>query len=165
MVGTEDKYTLATLKKAVSAVKEDGMSYGAAARLFGIPKQKRANWNLLEELVGLLDAIPLGVSCNFPGITVLTESAWLTLDPAFQAGVRNKKSNYSTQFYSLGSTQNLYIETDKKSLKTKSEFTCSLTGLKWASLVLIWWMMMNLRTWLRIDVNTGFCCCRRLGSL
>ena len=38
MVGTEDKYTLATLKKAVSAVKEDGMSYGAAARLFGIPK-------------------------------------------------------------------------------------------------------------------------------
>ena len=38
MVGTEDKYTLATLKKAVSAVKEDGMSYGAVARLFGIPK-------------------------------------------------------------------------------------------------------------------------------
>ena len=81
MVGTEDKYTLATLKKAVSAVKEDGMSYGAAARQFGIPK--RANWNLLEELVGLLDATPLGVYCNFPGITVLTESTWLTLDPAF----------------------------------------------------------------------------------
>ena len=38
MVGSDDKYSLATLKKAVSAVKEDGMSYGAAAKMLGVPK-------------------------------------------------------------------------------------------------------------------------------
>ena len=38
MVGSDDKYSLATLKKAVSAVKEDGMSYGAAAKILGVPK-------------------------------------------------------------------------------------------------------------------------------
>ena len=38
MVGSDDKYSLAILKKAVSAAKEDGMSYGAAAKMLGVPK-------------------------------------------------------------------------------------------------------------------------------
>ena len=37
MVGLDYKYSLATLKKAVSVVKEDGMSYGAAAKMLGVP--------------------------------------------------------------------------------------------------------------------------------
>ena len=38
MVGSDDKYSLATLKKAVSAVKKDGMSYGAVSKMLGVPK-------------------------------------------------------------------------------------------------------------------------------
>ena len=38
MISSKEKYNLKTLKKAVKAVKEDGMLYGAAAKLFQIPK-------------------------------------------------------------------------------------------------------------------------------
>ena len=38
MAGVREKYTEDNLKKAVSAVREDGLSFGDAAKIFNIPK-------------------------------------------------------------------------------------------------------------------------------